>query len=341
MKTFLIEPLDLSEATVDTAERVIRNVTLIKAGMSQNRRFYAESVLQNAATIFEGAKAFDSHAKGERRVGDITGWYANVRYHEGKLVADRYFTRTRAADDVLSVVEDIIGGKAPRNLAGLSINAAGTGKVRKFDDGDALEVESISVASSVDDVVNPAAGGAYALTASGGDELRDAVLESITFEEFNQVFSEHIERLKREWKTTRQDEALKAAKADAERVSQALTEAQTALTEANAARDAALSERDTARRELSIVEALASVKLPAKWKADLRETLAATEPSQWKSIIEREIDKAKAAGHQPRVPVGGAGQAVDAGIRVTESFDPRPRDGEDVEAWLARMSHRS
>jgi len=41
----LLETLDLSEATFDSDARVIKGVVLIRAGMSQNRRYYGEDVL--------------------------------------------------------------------------------------------------------------------------------------------------------------------------------------------------------------------------------------------------------------------------------------------------------
>mgnify|MGYP000442150108 CR=1 FL=1 len=212
--TVLIEQLDLSEATLPTEGRFIEGVVLIRAGMSANRRYYGEDVLQKAVAVFEGARAFDNHKRGERSVAELTGWYKNVRYENGMLKADRHFTNTDAGRNVFAVVEDIVSGRAPKTLAGLSINATGTGKTAKFDDGDALNVESITFAQSVDDVVQPAAGGTYALTASDGDALTRELLQAMTFEEWWGVARpEFVRRVTNELKNARETDAVKAAKA--------------------------------------------------------------------------------------------------------------------------------
>lgn len=323
MKTkLLIEALELDEAQTDAGERVIRNVVLIRAGMSKNRRYYSEGVLQKAVSVFEGAKAYANHPtraenkeRPERSVRDITGWYANVRYTEGALRADRYFTRTQAGNDAWAIAEDILSKRAPATLAGLSINAVGTGQVEKFEDGEALRVESISQAVSVDDVSNPAAGGGYVLTAGSGDELMDALMESLTFEEWFASRPEYVKRLQKEMQVARQDGAVKAAKAEAGRLVEALEVAQKTVETLEAEREAARLKEAEARRELGIERALAGVNIPAAWKADLREQLKAVEPEGWAAIIEREIKKAKAAG-AARVPVTGAGQRVNQPVET-------------------------
>lgn len=157
----LSESIDLSEAQIDKEARVLRNVVLIKAGMSKTRRHYSEEVLRKAAPLFEGARAFDSHKEGERRVGEITGYYTDVRYEKGALRADRHFTNTRAGRDVWEVAQAVASGQAPASLAGLSINARGAGKTKRLADGDAFMVESISDVISVDDVDAASAGGSY------------------------------------------------------------------------------------------------------------------------------------------------------------------------------------
>ncbi len=156
---------------------MIRGVVLIRAGMSKNRRFYGENVLQQAAPIFENSRAYANHPskseskdRPERSIRDLTGFYKNVVYENGLLKADRYFTRTAAGNDAWEIAQDIAKGIAPSDLAGLSINAVGTGKVDTFEDGEALRVEGITSAISVDDVSVPAAGGGYALTASAGSD---------------------------------------------------------------------------------------------------------------------------------------------------------------------------
>lgn len=323
MTTLLIESLDLSEAQFDGANRVLRNVGLIRAGKSLNRRYYSEAVLQGAVKVFEGSKAFDSHAKGERRVGELTGWYENVRYDNGVLRADRHFLPTSAGKDVMAVVEAITTSGAPRNLAGLSINAVGTGKVGKIDGDDYLTVESITAANSVDDVVNPAAGGSYVESAANGDELMTAYLNALSFEEFFNARPDYIKRIQNEMKTVRQDDAIKAAKADADKHLSALTEAQNELKTLQATNEATLAEIATARRELAIEKALRAAGLPALYENDVRKRLSTTPESEWLEVISTEKKKAKRTGATALPVVTGAGQQIAAPISVMTQRDPK------------------
>jgi hypothetical protein len=342
MKTLILtERLDLSEAQFDADARVLQNVVLIRAGLSANRRRYTEAVLQQAVPVFEGAKAYDSHSRNERKVSDITGWYANVRYTDGKLIADRYFSRTDAGRNVMSIAEDIVSGNAPSTLAGLSINAVGKGKTVKSDDGDVLEVEAISAANSVDDVTEPAAGGGYVLAAGmTGDSLAADVLAALDYDEWLEARPEYTARMQREWATVRQDNAVKAAQAEADRAKLALREAQEQVKRAEADREAARLDTAAARRDLALAEALAGVKLPAPWKTDLRERLGKADPADWAAIIESEQRKAETAGHKPQISVRGASVQVAATPVIAEDTSPMPRPDENVEDWQRRMAQR-
>lgn len=335
----LQEQIDVAEASFDADARVLRNVVLIRAGMSKNRRRYSEDVLRAAATVFEGTKAYDSHQRGERRVSEITGWYSNVRYENGALRADRHFARTDAGRNVQAIAEDIIAGRAPATLAGLSINAVGKGRAIKADDGEVLEVEAISAANSVDDVTEPAAGGGYVLAAGGHDALLTAALEAMTYEEFTGARGDYVTRMKREWQSVRQDDAIKAAKAEADRASAALAEANATIARLTAEREAAASERDAARRASAVSEALQAVRLPAAWRESLRDMLLEAQPEQWNTIIEREQRKAESAGHKPRISVSGAPVSVSesAAMPAFSKRDLLPRDGESPLEWRARL----
>jgi hypothetical protein len=335
----LTEQLDLTEATADNANRVVKNVVLIRAGMSKNRRFYSEVVLAAAAPLFENAPAFNDHSHWQS-VTNLTGHYSNVRYENGAIRADRHFSRTQAGNDVYAVVEDMMAGRAPKTIAGLSISAVGQGKSRKWDDGEgeAVEVESITAANSVDDVINPAAGGTY-LAASAGSDLAAKFIEALSFEEWHAAKPDYVKRLMKEWKTTREADSVQAAKAEADANRTALEAAQQTISDLTTAREAALSERDRARRELLVVEALQTVKLPTDWKADLRARLVEADPDTWVALLESEQRKARSAGHHPRVNVSGSGAqeqpATPPELRMAE--DVRPRDDEDFMTWLKRV----
>lgn len=311
------ESLDLTEAQIDTERRALKNVILIRAGTTLNKRHYSEDVLQKATPLFEGVKAYDSHKIGvARQVSEITGWYSNVHYENGAIRGDRYFSRTRAGQDVFAIAEDIISGRAPRNLAGLSINSLGTGKVQKIGNEEVLYVESIKSASSVDDVTVPAAGGTYLTASMGDDELATQLMQALTFEEYFEARPDYIKRIQNEMKTVRQEDALKAAKADAESNLKALTEAQNELTSLQTIREAVDAELASVRRELALEKALREAKLPALYENDVRQRLMDTPEAKWLEVIDIEKRKAKRVGATALPVVTGAGQQVAQPITV-------------------------
>jgi hypothetical protein len=323
MPTILTEQIDLSEAQIDHEQRVLRNVKLISAGTSLNKRHYSEAVLTAAVSLFEGTKAYDGHMRGERRVGEITGAYSNVRLENGALRADRYFTRTQAGNDVFAIAEDIVSGKAPRSLAGLSINAVGNAKPGKIDGSDVVMVESITAVHSVDDVSVPAAGGGYTEAASG-DAMTKSLLDAMTIEEYTEARPDFIQRLQKEWKTMRDGKVVEAAKADADQATEALNEAQATIARLTEERDAAVTEAETARRALSVEQVLNDprTKLPAIWKTELRSKLSESDPKTWGALMGLYQKLAESAGHSNRVPVSGADQQISIAEPLARRVDP-------------------
>jgi hypothetical protein len=160
----------------------------------------------------------------------------------------------------------------------------------RFDDGDALNVESITAAISVDDVSEVAAGGAYLLTASADDDLTATLLKTLTFEEWRSARPEFIAQIRDQWS------------ADFEQ------DLQEAMAQLEQERDAAIEEAEIFERALEIERLMAQVNLPAAWSKMLREQLACAEPGEWSAIIESERQKAHSAGH--RIAVSSAGQQV-------------------------------
>lgn len=359
----LSEALDLTESSVDTDNRVIKNVVLIRAGMSMNRRYYGEKALQEAVDVFQNSKAYADHPskdeqrnRPERSIRDLSGWYANVHYSEGKLIADRYFTRTVAGNDAWAIAEDIASKRAPSSLAGLSINAVGKGAMRKFDDGEALEVTSITGANSVDDVSTPSAKGSYLLTAStGGDEITKGVLEALDYEEWLLARPEFVDKLKREWKQVRLEEAtkaaiaesdvkLKAAVTDTETANEALQEAQTENGTLRTANEKLMTEITLLRLDKAVYEALDGVQLPAVYIKDLRASLPKLPTAEWVGKIETEKSKVKSAGVRPKVTVTHANVSINEAVDFTQDkqvTSPLPQGDESVTEWIARTKRSS
>jgi len=142
--------LPFSEANIDRDNNIIRNICLLTSE-SRNGRVYLPQAIEQAAALFEGVKAFANHPlkseRGEvRDVQDLIGKCKNVRYSQGKLMAD------------LFVLESHSGWVFPLatqtpELVGISINAQG--KIRKVNGKDV--VEEIVEVRSVDLVSEPAA----------------------------------------------------------------------------------------------------------------------------------------------------------------------------------------
>jgi hypothetical protein len=120
-----------------------------------------------------------------------------------------------------------------------SINAMGTTSLGEAEGRKAVMVESIIAANSVDLVTTGAAGGTFAgaLLASDGDEFTTGLLNAITFEEWREARPEFVDKLKTEWKTPRDAEALKEAATQTETLKTEITR----LTEAGRAVEAELA----------------------------------------------------------------------------------------------------
>ena len=324
----IIYALDLSEAQINHENRTVTQ-RLISAGRSGNGRHYSEAVLSNAIPLFEGARSFSDHPtkteqreKPGRSTRQITGWLQDVEYRENALWATRHFTRNQAGQDTWALVEDVITGKAPATLIGASINALG--KARKDDESGDLIVESIDQVLSVDDVTTAAAGGGF--MAEGQDlDLTSALLEAIDYDEWLGAQPAYVERLKAEWKIPRQTQAIKAAQAEADRLTGALNEAQESQRATQEDNAKLATEVGSLSRELLLERALRQVNLPPVWMEGLRTTLKAAPESEWAAIVGREKAKA-AASAEPKqsIPISGAGQQFNEQAPLSYA-PPRPR----------------
>ncbi len=148
-------------------------VELIQAGLSNNGNYYPPEALKEAVPLFEGAKALarsdEDHLKdADKSVGNIVGWYTDVRFENNRLLAK--LNLLEAASRIRAIlVESWQRGK--RDIAGLSIVATGTYKVKKMGDKLVKYVEAIQHVSSVDLVVDPAAGGRIIRLAACADQV--------------------------------------------------------------------------------------------------------------------------------------------------------------------------
>jgi hypothetical protein len=220
---------DLQEATFDEAQYIAKGVTLIRPGFSKNvdragrPRYYSKELLQQSASKFDGVRAYANHPRRndekelpERDIKDIVGYYENVKVSDdGALRGD--FRIVGAARQWLWPLITETARKS--DLVELSINALGETTLGKVEDREAVLISSIVKGNSVDVVTSGAAGGTFkgALLASDTDQWTSDLLEAMPFEQWRGVKPDFIDRLKKEWATVRESEAIKTAEATTER----------------------------------------------------------------------------------------------------------------------------
>jgi hypothetical protein len=321
-------------------DRTVKQI-IIRAGKSKNDRNYPHDVVRASTPLFEGVKTYANHPskddlknRPERSISDITGWISDVSFDESMsaLVGTRHFADTSAGRDAWALAQQVIFEGAPTTLFGASINAMGRGNKK---DG-ILEVAEITRAISVDDVTTPAAGGGFLPLGESDGGIVEAVLQEMTFMEFFEARPDYIKRIQNEMKTERQDEAVKAAKAEADQLREALETLQSDVYKVNENHVAALIDLEQARLDLVIEKTLNKVRLPADWRESLRQQLTNAKPDDWDRIIQEEQQKAK---HVSKPIVTNANRQVQA-----ERVAPKPivnqirvRENEDFDTWLKRQ----
>ncbi|MBK6742520.1 MAG: hypothetical protein IPG66_05885 [Hydrogenophilales bacterium] len=165
------KPVTLREAVfleavgeADSGKWLIR---VMRSGLSANGNFYPDTVLRESAPLFEGARVFiksdAEHVKGGGKdVRNLVGGLSGVKFVEGggpdlgEIQA--LLTLIEPSGDVAVKLREA----AARGLAGLfgfSIDADGTAKTQLREGRKVRVAQSITRVSSVDLIVEPAAGG--------------------------------------------------------------------------------------------------------------------------------------------------------------------------------------
>lgn len=165
------KPVTLREAVfleavgeADSGKWLIR---VMRSGLSANGNFYPDTVLRESAPLFEGARVFiksdAEHVKGGGKdVRNLVGGLSGVKFVEGggpdlgEIQA--LLTLIEPSGDVAVKLREA----SARGLAGLfgfSIDADGTAKTQLREGRKVRVAQSITRVSSVDLIVEPAAGG--------------------------------------------------------------------------------------------------------------------------------------------------------------------------------------
>lgn len=342
---FLVEPLTEGEGAPDGSRW---RVVVIEEGLSKNRNRYRRTVLEAAASKYEGVPVYWDHAAGVRSARDIAGFLTGIApTTEGQTFA---LTGTLNVTDPqlrTGLMEAHRLGNAA--LYGLSHDAAartqivqeGTAAVR-----DVLEIQQVL---SVDVVSRPAAGGRVVRLAAG-----DGGAEAVTQEQEIHMFEKLIEA----YKAIRPQEVLREGITEDELLAKfaALGVAAPVREQAPApVATSGLTEADRSfLREAIIDRALSGVKLPeaaaAKIRKDLkaRATLTSADADaavqEWVAIIAPRQDQ---AGNPD-----GAGSGVQMGVSEAEKkldaldglFQGAPVNGQKFrgikEAYIALTGDR-
>lgn len=146
---------------------LVWDAVLVKSGESANGRYYPDTVLREAAPLFDGrpvfAKGDQEHLKGEGKdVRNIIGYVTNTRFVEGASPDTGYLAGTVTLLAAASTLPETIReawSRGKHDLVGLSIDATGVARTQ-VKDGKKLKVaQSIRRVDSVDLIVDPGAGG--------------------------------------------------------------------------------------------------------------------------------------------------------------------------------------
>lgn len=166
----VLETLD----TGDDGARAFR-VRIISAGDSKNGRRYPAPVLQKAARLYEGAKAYDHHrTEAELRsstISGLVGYYRNVEATDDGLDGDLYLLPSAAhtAEALDATVAAQAQGLPP--LVGISHDAMTVSRPIVAPGGRRMrEAVAITKVNSADVVADPAAGGMATRVLAGGVE---------------------------------------------------------------------------------------------------------------------------------------------------------------------------
>ena len=355
---YFSELADLRESEIDAAQFIAKGVTLIRPGFSSNvdktgrSRYYSRATLEAATQVFEGTRAFLNHPRRtdskelpERDVRDIAGYYTNIRAaDDGRLLADFHIVG-QARETTWPLIVEAVKNKP--DLIELSVNALGTTRLGEAEGRQAIVVESIVGANSVDLVTTGAAGGslAGALLHSDPDEWTGALLNAMPFEQWRESRPDYLEKLKNEWKTARDSEVLKENKA-------IIAKLETEISRLKEELQTVTADRDKHQRASLADSILESSGLPARIQKAVRaELLEKTTEAEMKTIVQREQEKYKTMP-KPPVPVNESGTRTTdrpafnipttALHPLLESFGIKdraqmPRDGESPEQWAKRV----
>ena len=196
------------EITSIQEEKRIAEVTLVKAGWSENGRYYSPEVLAESVSLWEGARAFYNHGPSTsqaRDVRELFGQYQGVKADPKTGAVKGELKVLDGEDKAWSLIKASV--KNPKPPVGLSITGIAKIGEGEVDGKKGDVVEKILEAYSCDMVTHPAAGGSFEqIAASEEGGLTAVLLKHVTKQQLEEVRPDIVDAFKREWKTLRKGE---------------------------------------------------------------------------------------------------------------------------------------
>lgn len=169
-----------AKGTDDKGNRIFR-VQVIAYGDSKNGRRYPESVMRSAASLYNGAKAFNRHrTDAEMRSGTIeglVGYYRNASAGDTGIEADLHILPSAA--NVAEAFDAALALETDEPLIGISHDVYAKFRPVQENGRQIQEATEISSVNSADVVAHPAAGGKATRVVAGGLEDTPAGAASV------------------------------------------------------------------------------------------------------------------------------------------------------------------
>jgi len=319
------------------------DAVLVRAGESQNKNYYPDIALREAAHMFEGmnvyAKSNDDHLKGARNdVNKIAGWISGARFVEGKKPDGGHVAGTlNFAAGATQLRETIADAwkRGKRDLVGLSVDLV----AKTARDGARRIAKQITKVHSLDLIVEPSAGGALVRMTEAADPkeqdpMKKRMLETIKAKKPELYAKINAETITDEELEQRYAEAIAPAAAPA-----ALAASATPAEDLN--RPLTLGEARMIEARNYVHGALAGSKLPelARQRLQARfDALAAFDKGQVDTEIKSEREYLARFTESGRVQMPGLDiEVADNSVKIAGMldafFDPKHKDHRSAQSF--------
>jgi len=341
------------------------DITLIRPGLSKNKRQYSPGILKEALPLFEGCWSYLDHPteaqeqdRPERSIVEKAGKVTQVHSGVDGAMVGTLTVVNPWLRETMKNAHDL----GMDDFVQFSINAVGTGENVREGGEEYFRIDRIDKVNSVDAVTTAAAGGKVnRLLAAVKKEASEMDWKEATFEALAKERPDIVEKIRTEEKAKaygEKDELHAAKNAVAEAEGQ-VSELQGRLTEVEVERDGAIAKAEVAEVEVAkhvgqmrglegtriVVEALKNAELPAKAQEYVRGLLAVAvrqfaesgdddAEEKLRATVERAVADVKGLleGFETQPKVEGMGTAGEADT-LTDTLKVEDVGDDVFEAW--------